>query len=95
MKESNKKLQISFLELLYDMIKNERDCVDEDVRIMTGQEGYKREGPPHKNQMSLRISTESNLKFLQGISKESYDLFFFIGCLKDGIEKDILNDLCG
>ena len=46
------------------MVKNERDSIDEDVNSTTGKEAPRRDGLPHKNQMSLRISTETSLKLL-------------------------------
>ena len=45
--------------------------------------------------MSLRISTEASLSLLQETQQISYELFYFMGCLKDGIKLEALNELWG
>ena len=50
---------------------------------------------PHRNTMSLRISTEASLKLLQETQSTGHALFYLIGCLKDGIKVEHLSDLWG
>ena len=73
------------LQAVYRIVKDERGIIDDDARSMGAKSAMSRR-PPHRNHMSLRISTEASLNLLQSTQRTAYELFYFIGCLKDGIK---------
>ena len=91
-KESNKQ-EIDHLKAVYQVVKDEKGLIDDDTKSV---HSVLSRMPLHRNQMSLRISTEASLKLLEETQRTEFQLFYFIGCLKDGIKDfELLNDLWG
>ena len=83
------------LSKIYESVIEERNFFDEDNKSKNDLPSPRSRGPPHKNYMSLKISTEANLSLLQDTSNDGLELLYLISCLKDGIKLNLLSELYG
>ena len=78
---------------LYKKIKSEQNNIYKDEKVSDTVSDLKENSSRPRfnaNRMSLRISTQASLKLINDTVPESYDLFYFLGCLPDGITRENL-----